>query len=102
MRSFVTPTNNPSEWVGYHIGGKPSRHESLACHREDRILPEHLPLAVRRAQPTLGVARVPETWEELKEFKHRLQKESVAEAVGMLRPNFRALMKRYGIKRDEA
>jgi DNA-binding NtrC family response regulator len=92
----------------------------------DKILPEHLPTQFvhPRAEPAPAApaAPAPATWEELKELKHKLQEAAVetaertfllqaleqhgwnatkaAEAVGMLRPNFQALMKRHGIRRN--
>jgi two-component system response regulator HydG len=93
----------------------------LCAHTQLR--PENLPLEVRLGIPGLKAAPTAETWEELKELKRRLQEESVeeaermfvlhaleqhdwnatkaAEAVGMLRPNLQALMKRHGIRRPQ-
>jgi len=93
----------------------------------DAITVEQLPVELRRpAGPALPsvLGPVATTWEELKAQKHRLQEELVmeaerlfvaaaleraggnatraAEAVGMLRPNFQALMKRHGVRRDDA
>jgi DNA-binding NtrC family response regulator len=92
----------------------------------DSIRPEQLPVELRAAAPVAALTAhgpVPATWEELKALKHRLQEELVqeaerqfviqalersggnatraAEAVGMLRPNFQALMKRHGVRREE-
>ncbi|MCC6671774.1 MAG: sigma-54-dependent Fis family transcriptional regulator [Planctomycetes bacterium] len=86
------------------------------------ITPEQLPVEVRHVAPA-AIGPVAQTWEELKAIKHRLQEELVmeaerrfviaalersggnathaAEAVGMLRPNFQALMKRHGVRREE-
>jgi DNA-binding NtrC family response regulator len=89
----------------------------------DRLLPEHLPVEVRTETPGLHAVDVASTWDELKEQKRRIQEEAVAElerrflvralerhdwnatraaaAVGMLRPNFQALMKRHGVRRTD-
>jgi len=90
----------------------------------DRIELDHLPLDLRRAAPSAQHLDVPATWEELKEQKRKLQEATVAEAekafllealekngqnvtraaeaVGMLRSNFQALMKRHTITRKDA
>ncbi|MFO1078512.1 MAG: sigma-54 dependent transcriptional regulator [Planctomycetota bacterium] len=88
----------------------------------EQILAEHLPLELRRAAPGAIIVGAAATWEELKDQKRRLLERSVAElerqflvraleqndgnitraaeAVGMLRPNFQALMKRHDVSRE--
>jgi DNA-binding NtrC family response regulator len=87
----------------------------------DRICAEHFPPGVRFGTPQVRIS-VPGTWAELREIKKALREESVqemervfvldalakngwnatkaAKAVGMLRPNFQALMKRHGVTRE--
>jgi two-component system NtrC family response regulator len=95
----------------------------VATVEEDVIRAEHLPVEVRGNYPTvadLGVAEEPITADDLKEAKRRVKERvyaqvekdfvwkaleragwnvtRAAETVGMQRPNFHALMRKYGIR----
>jgi len=87
----------------------------------DRICSEHFPPGVRFGTSQVRIS-VPGTWAELRDIKKVLREESVqdvermfvldalarnggnatkaAKSVGMLRPNFQALMKRHGVTRE--
>ncbi|MHC4079005.1 MAG: sigma-54-dependent transcriptional regulator [Planctomycetota bacterium] len=87
----------------------------------DRICSEHFPPGVRFGTSQVRIS-VPGTWAELRDIKKALREESVqdvermfvldalarnggnatkaAKAVGMLRTNFQALMKRHGVTRE--
>ncbi|MBK8975341.1 MAG: sigma-54-dependent Fis family transcriptional regulator [Planctomycetes bacterium] len=89
----------------------------------DTVRAQDVPPEVRHGSPRPQV-EVPRTWDELRDLKKRLREESVeeverqfvvdalarcggnatraAEAVGMLRPNFQALMKKHDVRRDDA
>ena len=86
----------------------------------EMVQPEHLPLPLEKADAEV---QVPETSEELKEIKKQLREKAVedvekafilralernhwnvtraAEEVGMLRPNFQAMMRKYGLRARE-
>jgi len=81
-----------------------------------RIERDHLPWELREAPRTVSTAEVPSTWEELKSLKRQIVENlerqfliaamnrssqnitQAAEAVGMQRPNFHALMRSHGLK----
>jgi len=76
----------------------------------------YLPSEIREARPPLSTAEVPRTWEEFKALKRQITGDlerrfltaaleragqnitQAAEAVGMQRPNFHALLRQYGLK----
>ena len=86
----------------------------------EMVQPEHLPLPSEKADAEV---QVPETSEGLKEIKKQLREKAVedvekafilralernhwnvtraAEEVGMLRPNFQAMMRKYGLRARE-
>lgn len=86
---------------------------------EDMVRPEHIILPDQQRQDELHI-RIPMTSEELKEIKKQLREKAVeeierafiinalernqwnvtkaSEEVGMLRPNFQALMRKYNIR----
>jgi two-component system NtrC family response regulator len=88
----------------------------------DRIEPRHLPLEIRQAPSRSTVTHLPESWEEFKKLKHQVRDAAVqelerrfltealhrhagnvskaAEAVGIQRTNFHALMRKYGLGGD--
>ena len=108
-------------WPGNVRELENSIQRAMVLTTGDRILLEHLPPNVRFGTSKVQIA-VPATWAELMEIKKALREESVqdvermfvmdalaknewnatraAESVGMLRPNFQALMKRHDIKRE--
>lgn len=85
----------------------------------DRVELRHLPDELRQAPPRSTVVRLPETWEEFKKLKQQVRDAAVqeierrflmeaieraggnitkaAEQVGIQRPNFHALMRKYGL-----
>jgi len=80
---------------------------------------DHLPWEVREAAPSVSTTEVPGTWEEFKSLKHRIVENlerqfliaamnrcsqnitQAAEAVGMQRPNFHALLRSHGLKPEK-
>ncbi|MBZ0152523.1 MAG: sigma-54 dependent transcriptional regulator [Planctomycetes bacterium] len=114
------------DWPGNVRELENTMQRAMVLATGDQILPEHLPASLRHTPPALPsvLGPVATTWEQLKAQKHRLQEELVmeaerqfvlaalerwgnnatraAEAVGMLRPNFQALMKRHHVRREEA
>ena len=88
----------------------------------DRIEPGHLPAEIRQAPSRSAAAPLPKTWEEFKRLKQQVRDAAVqelerrfltealercggnvskaAEAVGIQRPNFHALMRKYGLTAD--
>jgi two-component system NtrC family response regulator len=95
---------------------------AVVMTEEDAILPQHLPLPMQERSEGLTFA-VPKTNEELRELKRHLRDKAVEEAerlfvldalsrndwnvtrsakdVGMLRPNFQALMRKHNIRSAE-
>jgi len=95
---------------------------AVVMTEEDTILPQHLPLPMQERSEGLTFA-VPKTNEELRELKRHLRDKAVEEAerlfvldalsrndwnvtrsakdVGMLRPNFQALMRKHNIRSAE-
>jgi len=81
-----------------------------------RIEREHLPWEVREAPPAVSATEVPSTWEEFKSVKRQIVENlerqfliaamnrssqnitQAAEAVGMQRPNFHALLRSHRLK----
>ncbi len=81
-----------------------------------RIELDHLPIEVREARPTLSPADTPRTWEEFRNLKRQVVDDlerrflraalersahnitRAAENVGMLRPNFHALLRHHNLK----
>jgi DNA-binding NtrC family response regulator len=81
-----------------------------------RIERDHLPWEVRAAAPSVSSTEVPGTWEEFKNLKHQVVENlerqfliaamnrsaqnitQAAEAVGMQRPNFHALLRSHGLR----
>jgi transcriptional regulator with GAF, ATPase, and Fis domain len=81
-----------------------------------RIELDHLPIEIREAKPTLSAADTPRTWEEFRDLKHQIVDDlerrflcaaleraahnvtRAAEAVGMQRPNFHALLRHHNLK----
>ncbi len=97
--------------------------ERLAILSDGAVIdPHHLPDEIRRTPTLATVTAVPDTWEEFKRLKQEVRDAAVdqlerrflnemldrhdgnvsraAEAVGMQRTNFHALMRKYGIKAD--
>lgn len=97
--------------------------ERLAILSDGAVIePRHLPDEIRQAPVPPTVTAVPDTWEEFKLLKQEVRDAAVeqlerrflsenlsrhggnvsrtAEAVGMQRTNFHALMRKYGIKAD--
>lgn len=92
---------------------------TVVMMEEDMVRPEHIILPDQQRQDELHI-RIPMTSEELKEIKKQLREKAVeevekafiinalernqwnvtkaSEEVGMLRPNFQALMKKYNIR----
>jgi DNA-binding NtrC family response regulator len=88
----------------------------------DRIDLFHLPAEIRQAQVRGAVTQLPLTWEEFRRLKHQVSKAAIddlerrfviaalkrsagnvskaAEAVGMQRTNFHALMRKQGLSAD--
>jgi DNA-binding NtrC family response regulator len=125
IRGFASQTM--AKLLAYHWPGNVRElrnvvERMVATSEGDLILPEHLPSTIHgRAAPTAEAAdAIPATVEELKRVKRHL-KETVfdeiekrfvlhaleradwnvtraAQLVGMARPNFHTLMRRYGIK----
>ncbi|HEY3358067.1 MAG TPA: sigma-54 dependent transcriptional regulator [Polyangia bacterium] len=84
-----------------------------------RVAPPHLPAEIRAARPPRIAPRLPPTWDEFKDFKQRVRDATIAdldrqfllealqraggnvtraaEAVGMQRTNFHALMRKLGL-----
>lgn len=80
------------------------------------IAPEHLPWDLRAVHPAVSAADTPRSWEDFKNLKRKLVDELerrflitaldrcsqnvtlAAEAVGMQRPNFHALLRAHGLK----
>jgi DNA-binding NtrC family response regulator len=95
---------------------------AVVMTEEDTILPQHLPLPMQERPEGLTFA-IPKTNEELRELKRHLRDKAVEEAerlfvldalsrndwnvtrsakdVGMLRPNFQALMRKHNIRSAE-
>ena len=95
---------------------------AVVMTEEDTILPQNLPLPVQDPPERLTFS-VPKTSEELRELKRHLRDKAVEEAerlflldaltrnewnvtrsakdVGMLRPNFQALMRKHNIRSTE-
>ena len=93
---------------------------TIVMSEGEMVQPEHLPLPSEKADAEI---EVPETSEELKEIKKQLREKAVedvekafilralernhwnvtraAEEVGMLRPNFQAMMRKYGLRARE-
>lgn len=85
-----------------------------------RIEFSHLPMEIREARPEASTMELPGTWEEFKAFKRRLVEQlerrfltdalgrsgqnitQAAEAVGMQRPDFHALLRHHGLRSDPA
>jgi DNA-binding NtrC family response regulator len=77
---------------------------------------DHLPIEVRDARHTVSSTELPRTWDEFKSFKRQVVEDlerrflaaaldrceqnvtHAAESVGMLRPNFHALLRQHGLK----
>ncbi len=97
--------------------------ERLAILSDGAVIEaRHLPDEIRQTPVLPTVSSVPDTWEELKRLKQEVRDAAVeqlerrflhkmlsrhdgnvshaAEAVGMQRTNFHALMRKYGIKAD--
>ncbi|MEW6238464.1 MAG: sigma-54 dependent transcriptional regulator [Candidatus Omnitrophota bacterium] len=94
---------------------------AILCDAE-RIEPVHLPPELRQPAPSYAAAPLPTSWEEFKEYKRQVRDAAVqeierrflfqalersqgnvskaAEAVGMQRTNFHALMAKYGLASD--
>ena len=114
-------------WPGNVRELENTMQRAMVLSTGEAIAPEQLPVELHRAAPQPSssvIGPVATTWEELKALKHRLQEELVMEAerlflvaalersggnatraaeeVGMLRPNFQALMKRHGVRREES
>ena len=84
-----------------------------------RIERDHLPWEVREAVPGGSTTEVPSTWEAFKNLKRQIVENlerqfllaamkrnsqnitQAAEAVGMQRPNFHALLRSHGLKADK-
>ena len=88
----------------------------------DRIEPRHLPPEIRQGPSRSTVTRLPQDWEEFKRLKQQVRDAAVqelerrfltqalersegnvskaAEAVGMQRTNFHALMRKYSLSSD--
>ena len=95
---------------------------AVVMSEEDTILPQHLPLPMQD-RPEGFTFAIPKTNEELRELKRHLRDKAVEEAerlfvldalsrndwnvtrsakdVGMLRPNFQALMRKHNIRSAE-
>ncbi len=95
---------------------------TIVMMEEDLVRPEHLFLRYQQEKGEEGAA-VPTTSEELKEIKKQLREKAVeeiekafvihalerhdwnvtraSEEVGMLRPNFQALMRKYNVRARE-
>src|SRR5512139_63586 len=93
---------------------------TIVMSEGEMVQPEHLPLPSQKADAEI---EVPETSDELKEIKKQLREKAVedvekafilralernhwnvtraAEEVGMLRPNFQAMMRKYGLRARE-
>lgn len=89
---------------------------------EELIQPRHLPLSLQESPEGISL-NIPKTSEELKDLKKHLRDNSVEEAerlfvlgaltrndwnvtrsakeVGMLRPNFQALMRKHNIRAED-
>ena len=97
--------------------------ERLAILSDGTVIePRHLPDEIRQTPVLPSVSSVPDSWDELKRLKQEVRDAAVeqlerrflhkmlsrhdgnvshaAEAVGMQRTNFHALMRKYGIKAD--
>jgi two-component system response regulator PilR (NtrC family) len=90
---------------------------------EEMVQPDHLVLPRQQEEKEDGEIQVPTTSDELKEIKKHLREKAVeeverafivnalerngwnvtraAEEVGMLRPNFQALMRKYNLRARE-
>jgi DNA-binding NtrC family response regulator len=115
--------------VHYHWPGNVRELKNLVERlvvtvENDTIRVEHLPEIIRQIRPREEEARVPRTNEELKAMKRQahdhlwreLERSFVIEALrrcdwnvtraaretGLLRPNFHALMRKYGIRAGDA
>ncbi len=95
---------------------------AILCDGE-RIEVSHLPPELREAQPRCDLSDLPRKWDDFKEFKRKVREAAIndmerrflqdallrndwnvtraAEEVGMLRPNFHALMRKHGLSYEE-
>lgn len=113
--------------ISYHWPGNVRELEnvierSVVMVDEEMVRPEHLILPSQKEKQGVGI-QVPLTSEELKEIKKHLREKAVedveknfllkalernnwnitraADEVGMLRPNFQALMRKYNVRAQE-